>query len=197
MIVGIDEAGRGPLAGVVVACALHLKEEPPFPVRDSKALSAASREKIFTWLAHSAEFAVDIASSQEIDTHNILEATLLAFNRAIQRLLTKSPQLKDAHFIIDGLHFHNDLNLHASCIVEADKKIREVSCASIVAKVFRDHLMNSVDFLCPQWRFAKHKGYPTKEHVLLIQRHALSPFHRRSFAPCKEKVALTVERSRS
>lgn len=185
MIVGIDEAGRGPLAGVVVACALHLKEEPPFLVKDSKALSVSSREKIFTWLLHYAQFAVDVASVQEIDRHNILGATLLAFNRAIERLLVKAPALKDAHFIIDGLHFRNDLNLRASCIVEADKRIKEVSCASIVAKVFRDHLMNSIDFLCPQWRFAKHKGYPTKEHVLLIQKYALSPFHRRTFAPCK------------
>jgi len=187
MIVGIDEAGRGPLAGMVVACALHLKKNPPFDIRDSKSLSAPSREEIFAWLTHSAEFAVDIASAQEIDTHNILEATLLAFNRAAGRLLTKAPQLKQAHFIIDGLHFRNDLQLHASCLVEADKKVKEVGCASIVAKVVRDYFMSSIDFLCPQWRFAKHKGYPTKEHVLLIQKHALSPFHRRSFAPCKLK----------
>jgi len=185
MIVGVDEAGRGPLAGVVVACALHLKKEPPFVIKDSKKLSALAREEIFSWLFKKAVFAVGIASNQEIDKINILEATLLAFNRAIKELLEKSSKLKKAKFIIDGNHFRSDLNLNYICQPKADTCVKEVSCASIVAKVVRDYLMTSVDFLYPQWNFSQHKGYPTAEHFSLIKKYALTPFHRCSFSPCK------------
>ena len=186
MIVGLDEAGRGPLAGVVVACALHLKKEPPFTVKDSKVLSAPRREEIFSWLTHSSVFAVGIASNQEIDKINILEATFLAFNRAVKNLLKKSPKLKKAKFIVDGNHFRSDLKLNYVCQPKADTCIKEVSCASIVAKVVRDYLTTSMDFLYPQWNFSKHKGYPTAEHFSLIKKYALTPFHRRSFSPCKK-----------
>lgn len=185
MIVGLDEAGRGPLAGVVVACALYLKKELPFAVKDSKKISASVREEIYSWLVSGATFGVGVASNQEIDRVNILEATLLAFNRAIKKLLEKSPGLKKANFIIDGNHFRNDLKLNYICQPKADANVKEVSCASIVAKVVRDYLMNSVDFLYPQWNFSQHKGYPTAEHFSLIEKYALTPFHRRSFSPCK------------
>lgn len=185
MVVGLDEAGRGPLAGVVVACALHLAKEPPFAVKDSKKLSASMREEIFSWLTYSSVFGVGIATNREIDKVNILEATLLAFNRAVGELLEKSPKLKKAKFIVDGSHFRSDLKLNYICQPKADTCVKEVSCASIVAKVVRDYLMNSVDFLYPQWNFSQHKGYPTAEHFSLIERYALTPFHRRSFSPCK------------
>lgn len=189
MIVGIDEAGRGPLAGAVVACALYLKKKPSFKVRDSKALSPSLREDIFHWLTSSSVFAVGMADASEIDRVNILEATFLAFNRAIKNILKKNPDLSQAQFIIDGNMFRTNLNLNYKCIIKADEKIKEVSCASIVAKVVRDHLMNTVDFLYPKWNFLKHKGYPTKEHFSLINKHSLSPFHRRSFTPCRrEKI---------
>lgn len=191
MIVGIDEAGRGPLAGVVVACALHLKEEPPFTIKDSKALSARSRQEFFPWILSRAAFAVDIADSGEIDKLNILEATFLAFNRAIKRLLRKYPYLKSAHFIVDGTMFRTDLNLDYSCMKKADEKVKEVSCASIVAKVTRDHFMDFIDFLCPGWNFSKHKGYPTKEHFALLKKYPLTPFHRKSFSPCRDNAAVS------
>jgi len=187
MVVGIDEAGRGPLAGCVVACAMHLLKEPPFKVKDSKALSQSKREEAFSWLCANALFSVAMATEKEIDKHNILEATFIAFNRAIKKLLSKAPHLKRAHFIVDGNLFKTDLDLNYTCIKEADKKVCEVSCASVVAKVSRDYLMSGLSFLYPQWNFAKHKGYPTLEHFSLIKRHKLTPFHRKSFSPCKKK----------
>jgi len=185
MIVGVDEAGRGPLAGVVTACALHLVKEPPFAVKDSKALSPVQREKIFDWLVKEAQFCVGISDIAEIDELNILGATFLAFERAIKGLLRKSKHLKGAKFIIDGNLFRTKLKLNYVCIDKADKKIKEVSCASIVAKVTRDHLMQTAHFLYPEWNFAKHKGYPTAEHFSLIRKNKLTPLHRRSFSPCR------------
>ena len=188
MVVGVDEAGRGPLAGVVVACALCLKKNPPFIIKDSKALCAPKREEIFSWLRKGAVFGVGLADNKEIDKINILEATFLAFNRAIRKLLEKSPKLKKANFIVDGNHFRSELKLNYICKPRADAEIKEVSCASIVAKVVRDYLMNSVDFLYPRWNFSRHKGYPTSEHFSLLKKYALTPFHRRSFAPCRRAV---------
>lgn len=181
MIVGVDEAGRGPLAGVVTACALYLTKEPPENVRDSKELTPFARQNIFGWLAQNSSFAVGIASPEEIDRINILEATLLAFNRAIVKLLNKAPHLKKASFIIDGNIFRTELDIKYKCIEKADKTVKQVSCASIVAKVTRDYLMMNAHFLYPEWNFKKHKGYPTKEHYTLLEKHSLSPLHRRTF----------------
>ena len=185
MIVGVDEAGRGPLAGVVVACALAFKKEPPFEVKDSKLLSARLREEAFSWLIENSQFRVGIARVCEIDRFNILEATFLAFNRAIKSLLIDFRSLKTAKFIIDGTLFRTNLALDYLCMKGADRKVKEVSCASIMAKVTRDHLMKTAHFLYPEWNFSKHKGYPTSEHFSLIKKHRLSPLHRRSFSPCK------------
>jgi ribonuclease HII len=181
MIVGVDEAGRGPLAGAVAACALYLKTLPPFVVKDSKELSAVGRQNVFSWLCKNAIFSVDIANSSEIDNFNILQATMLAANRAIIGLLNKAPFLKKSLFIIDGNIFRTSLDINYKCIVKADKAVKEVSCAAVVAKVTRDYLMMTAHYLYPQWNFLQHKGYPTKEHYLLIKKHSLSPLHRRSF----------------
>lgn len=186
MIVGVDEAGRGPLAGVVSACALYLDKEPPKTVRDSKELTPFARQDIFGWLIQNAYFCVGIASPQEIDKFNILEATMLAFNRSIKKLLNKAPYLKKALFIIDGNIFRTELDIKYKCIEKADKTVKQVSCASIVAKVTRDYLMMNAHFLYPEWNFKKHKGYPTKEHFSLIEKHALSPLHRKTFYPCTD-----------
>ncbi|MBU1122271.1 MAG: ribonuclease HII [Candidatus Omnitrophota bacterium] len=185
MIVGIDEAGRGPLAGVVVGCALYLRKLPPFVVKDSKELSPLVREKIVPWLCEHASFSVGIATSEEIDKINILQATFLTFNRAIKGLLAKEPSLRKATFIVDGNLFRTKLDIKYICMEKADKKIKEVSCASIMAKVVRDYFMKLVDFLYPQWEFSQHKGYPTQRHMALLNEYPLTPFHRRSFSPCK------------
>lgn len=192
MIVGVDEAGRGPLAGVVVGCALHLEKTPPFLVKDSKELSPSLRQKIFSWLIENAVFSVGIATPQEIDNLNILEATFLAFNRALEHLLQNADYLRKADFIIDGNLFRTHLKLNYTCMVKADKKIKEVSCASIVAKVVRDYLMEVMDFLYPEWNFSQHKGYPTKEHFSLIKEYSLTPFHRQSFFPCNESKQVKI-----
>ncbi len=188
MLVGIDEAGRGPLAGVVVACALYLKRKPQFKVKDSKALSSRARDEAFSWILNNSCFGIGLANRKEIDQLNILQATLLAFNRAVKGLLKKKPQLKKATFIIDGNHFRSDLDLKFRCLKKADQIVAEVSCASVVAKVVRDRLMDCLDFLYPQWKFSQHKGYPTLEHFQLLSKHQLTPFHRRSFGPCQIKV---------
>ncbi|MDD5584687.1 MAG: ribonuclease HII [Candidatus Omnitrophica bacterium] len=184
MIVGVDEAGRGPLAGIVSACALHLVVPPPFCVKDSKELSAAQREAVFPWLLEHSVLCLGIATPREIDEVNILNATMLAFDRAIEGIIKKVPALKSAQFIIDGNIFRTDRNIRYVCMEKADKKVKEVSCASIVAKVARDYLMHVADFLYPQWGFYRHKGYPTREHFSLIKKHPLTPLHRRSFFPC-------------
>lgn len=186
MIVGVDEAGRGPLAGVVTACALYLSKEPPANARDSKELTAFTRQDIFGWLVENACFAVGVASPQEIDKVNILEATMLAANRAIEELLRKEPRLRKASFIIDGNIFRTKLDIKYKCIEKADKTVKQVSCASIVAKVTRDYLMMNAHFLYPEWNFKVHKGYPTKEHFALISKQELSPLHRKSFYPCSD-----------
>lgn len=184
MIVGVDEAGRGPLAGLVVGCALHLKNNPPFVVKDSKEAPAHIREKMFHWLATNAVFSIGIARPDEIDEINILEATFLAFNRAIEDMLCKAPHLQRATFIVDGNLFRTHLRLRYKCIEKADKKIKEVACASVVAKVSRDYFMQMADFIYPQWGFCEHKGYPTKKHFSLVKNYPLTPLHRRSFYPC-------------
>lgn len=186
MIIGVDEAGRGPLAGPVLGCALCLKGRFPFAVKDSKAMSASMREKVFCWLIDNSFFHLGIADHQEIDQLNILEATFLAFNRAIGGLLNKHPKLRSgAKFIIDGNLFRTSLKLDYTCIKGADKRIPAVSCASVVAKVARDHLMTVADFLYPEWNFSQNKGYPTKEHMAFVSKASLSPIHRKSFHPCK------------
>ncbi len=181
MIVGIDEAGRGPLAGAVVVCALALKKKFPYPIKDSKRLSVKKREFIFSWIINNCNYAVSAASQREIEKINILQATYLAAERSITSLIDKNPKLQKAKFIIDGNCFKTNLAIKYECIEKADQKIAEVACASIVAKVTRDYLMTVADFVYPDWDFSQHKGYPTKEHYRLINKYQLSPLHRRNF----------------
>ncbi|MFO8052788.1 MAG: ribonuclease HII [Candidatus Omnitrophota bacterium] len=181
MIVGIDEAGRGPLAGSVVVCALAFRNRFPYSVKDSKGLSIKRREFIFSWILENCDYAVSEASRQEIEKLNILEATYLAAQRAISKLIDKNAKFRKAEFIIDGSCFKTNLNIKYRCLKKADEKIAQVACASVVAKVTRDYMMKVADFVYPEWNFSKHKGYPTKEHYSLIGKYKLSPLHRRTF----------------
>ncbi|MCF7873817.1 MAG: ribonuclease HII [Candidatus Omnitrophica bacterium] len=181
MIVGIDEAGRGPLAGSVVVCALAFRNKFPYPIKDSKRLSVQRREFIFSWILKNCDYGVGDASHQEIEKLNILGATYLAAQRAITKLIDKDSKFKKAEFIVDGNCFKTNLDIKYKCCKKADETIAQVACASIVAKVTRDYMMKIADFIYPEWNFSKHKGYPTKEHYLLIDKYKLSPLHRRSF----------------
>jgi ribonuclease HII len=184
MIVGIDEAGRGPLCGPVVVCAYHFIERPlKGPIKDSKKLSFLKRQELFPLLLKKGIFSVALSTAQEIDRHNILEATQGAFNKAIKGIIKKAPFLKDALFIIDGPLFKTSLNIRYRCIKKADELVKEVASASILAKVFRDHLMGILDVLYPEWSFTRHKGYPTSGHRDVLKKLKLTPFHRESF--CK------------
>ena len=181
MIVGIDEAGRGPLVGNVVACACFLPNQPPFIPKDSKKLSPAQREKMFSWLEQNAVYGLGQASAQEIDEINILNATFLAFERAIDALIQKRDELKSAKFIIDGNRFKTKKDIDFKCVIKADATVPEVSCASVMAKVTRDRQMIALHEHYPQYNFLKHKGYPTQDHYAAIQAHGTCPFHRKSF----------------
>lgn len=179
MLVGIDEAGRGPLAGPVAVCALALRDSFPFPVKDSKKLSPQKREILFSWILKNCYYSVALASVGEIKKLNISGATYLAADRAIQALLRRFPKLRKARFIVDGIAFKTNLDIDYCCLKKADEKVAEVACASVVAKVTRDYLMKVADFIYPEWCFSEHKGYPTQKHYALIDQYKFCSLHRR------------------
>ncbi|MCK4810430.1 MAG: ribonuclease HII [Candidatus Omnitrophica bacterium] len=187
MIVGLDEAGRGPLCGPVVACAFYFrKKNTKLRIRDSKKTPFLKRQEIFEYLLKKGIFSLSVVSSGQIDKHNILNATMIAFNRAINGIINQAPFLKKAMFIVDGNIFRTGLKIKYECVKKADEKITEVACASILAKVFRDYLMQILDVIYPDWGLHQHKGYPTKFHRELLKTKKPTPFHRRSF--CKTQM---------
>jgi ribonuclease HII len=183
LLVGIDEAGRGPLAGPVVAAAVCINEHH-FSCRidDSKKLTEKNRQDAFDEIVANCDFGVGIISEEQIDKHNILQATFMAMKAAILDLAMQV-QLKPDKvcLLIDGNQFTSDLPYAHRTIVGGDAQSLSIACASIIAKVTRDRLLVEYDKIFPQYGFAKHKGYPTKEHKKAIALHGLSPIHRRSF----------------
>lgn len=181
LIVGVDEAGRGPLAGPVCAAAVILDPERPIAgVGDSKTLSAGRRERLETLIQEQAlAWAVAWASVAEIDQLNILQATLLAMQRAVAAL-----SIQPTRALIDGNHCPA-LTIPAEAIVGGDGVIPAIGAASILAKVARDRLMCELDAECPGYGFAQHKGYPTRAHREALVRLGPSRWHRRSFAPVR------------
>lgn len=189
-VIGVDEAGRGPLAGPVVAAAVILPEElmlaEPSPFRDSKQLTPGEREELFKLLLQSkAVFAVGKATPNEIDQLNIRQATALAMKRAITNLLKRIAPAKVDLALVDGDNL-DDLGVPCKFVIDGDSTCPIISAASIIAKVVRDRLMVAYDKRYPQYGFAKHKGYPTREHIEAIKRFGICPIHRRSFSPVKE-----------
>ncbi|WP_456464831.1 ribonuclease HII [Desulfurobacterium sp.] len=181
-VVGIDEAGRGPLAGPVVAAAVVFpKGISPFIFRDSKKLSEKQRKALFFEIFEKAvSVGVGFADSIEIDEINILNATKLAMMRAVESLSVKPDfAITDAVFLLP--FGKNQLNL-----VKGDEKSLSCAAASIVAKVTRDFIMESIHEVFPEYNFKKHKGYPTKEHIILLRENGASPVHRRSFGRVRE-----------
>lgn len=179
LIAGVDEAGRGPLAGPVCAAAVILDPARPIAgIGDSKKLSPARRERLEPLIREQAlAWSVAWASAEEIDRLNILQATLLAMRRAVESLRSHPVKV-----LIDGNRCP-ELDIAAEAIVGGDGSVPAIGAASILAKVARDRLMLELDTECPGYGFAKHKGYPTREHLEAIDRLGPCRWHRFSFAP--------------
>ncbi|WPB58689.1 ribonuclease HII [Xylophilus sp. GOD-11R] len=179
LVAGVDEAGRGPLAGPVVAAAVILDQ--PGRIRglaDSKVLTALQRERLYDLIRERALCcAIGVASVEEIDSINILQATMLAMRRAVEGL-----RLKPAKVLVDGNRLPT-LDVMAEAIVKGDALVKSISAASILAKVHRDRLCAELDLQYPHYGFARHKGYGTAEHLAALREHGACEHHRRSFAP--------------
>lgn len=179
LMAGVDEAGRGPLAGPVVAAAVILDDLNPIQgLADSKKLSAKRREKLFDEIrAKALCFSIAEASVQEIDELNILQATMLAMQRAVEGL-----RLKPNKVLVDGNRLPR-LDILAEAIVQGDAKVSAISAASILAKVHRDRLCDDMHQAYPSYGFDQHKGYGTQAHLAALTVHGATPLHRRTFAP--------------
>jgi ribonuclease HII len=181
LVAGVDEAGRGPLAGPVVAAAVILDELQPIRgLNDSKKLTAQTRERLFDEIrARALCCSVAEASVEEIDRLNILQATLLAMRRAVDGL-----RLRPHRVLVDGNRLPT-LAMPALAIVQGDAKVPAISAASILAKVHRDRLCLALHERHPQYGFDGHKGYPTAAHLAALRTHGACEVHRRSFAPVR------------
>lgn len=179
IIAGVDEAGRGPLAGPVVAAAVILNE-PIAGITDSKALSESKRERLYEEIINRAvSFSVGISEADEIDRINIHQATLLAMQRAIEGL-----SLQPYKLLIDGMHAPKT-TIPCQCIIKGDLSEMVIGAASIVAKVERDRIMTTLDQQFPQYGFSAHKGYATKQHKQALETHGPCSIHRFSFEPVR------------
>jgi ribonuclease HII len=187
LLAGVDEAGRGPLAGPVVAAAVMLDDANPIQgLADSKILSEKTRERLFDEIrAKALCCSIAEASVEEIDRLNILQATMLAMRRAVEGL-----RLKPAKVLVDGNRLPV-LRVPAEAIIKGDATVQAISAASILAKVHRDRQCVAMHEAHPQYGFAAHKGYGTAEHLAALRLHGAMHWHRRSFAPVQE-VLLTV-----
>lgn len=191
LVAGVDEAGRGPLAGPVVAAAVIFRDGVVIEgIRDSKQLSAARRETVASLIRERAvAFALGTAEVAEIDALNILRASLLAMSRAVTAL-----QIAPQRVLVDGNHLP-ELSCEARAVVGGDRRIAVVSAASILAKVARDAIMTELDRHYPQYGFARHKGYPTRAHREALKQHGPCPVHRRSFAPVRDALRTRAGRA--
>ena len=182
LIAGVDEAGRGPLAGPVVAAAVILDDLNPIKgLADSKKLTALKRDKLYDEIrAKALCCSIAEASVEEIDALNILQATMLAMRRAVEGL-----RLKPNKVLVDGNRLPV-LDVLAEAIVKGDSKVQAISAASILAKVTRDRWCEHIDRDFPDYGFAKHKGYGTEAHMQALKTHGATPWHRKSFAPVAE-----------
>ncbi|MCG8018405.1 MAG: ribonuclease HII [Candidatus Thiodiazotropha sp. 'RUGA'] len=181
LIAGVDEVGRGPLAGPVVAAAVILHPEQPIKgLADSKKLSEKRRESLDLIIRERAySWSLGRAEVEEIDRLNILQASLLAMKRAVEGLADVP-----GHALVDGKHLPQ-LNCSAEAVIGGDSRVEAISAASIIAKVARDREMVELDLKYPGYGLARHKGYPTKQHLQGLQELGVTPIHRRSFGPVK------------
>lgn len=182
LVCGVDEAGRGPLAGAVYAAAVILDPERPITgLADSKTLSEKKRDSLAIEIKQYAlSWAIASSSVEEIDRINILQASLLAMKRAVEGL-----HLIPQQVLVDGLHCPK-ITVPVQAIVKGDSKVQAIAAASILAKTARDEDLYRLHELYPQYDFAKHKGYPTADHLSRLKQHGVSPVHRRSYGPVKK-----------
>lgn len=187
LICGVDEAGRGPLAGPVTAAAVILDPARPIAgLRDSKKLSEAQRDALAVQIKERAlAWSIAQCSEQEIDTLNILQATMLAMRRAVEGLSVQ-PTLA----LIDGNRCPL-MAVRSEAIVKGDDKVPAISAASILAKTARDHLLAELHVQYPQYALDQHKGYPTALHLARLKEFGVSPIHRKSYAPVKALLSST------
>jgi len=188
MVAGVDEAGRGPLAGPVVAAAVILDELQPIKgLADSKLLTPARRERLYAEICAKALcVCIAQASPEEIDQLNILQATLLAMQRAVAGL-----RLAPLRVLVDGNQMPV-LTMPCEAIVKGDAKVASIAAASILAKVHRDRLCAELHSAYPDYGFATHKGYPTPEHLAVLRRLGPCAVHRRSFGPVRDSLGAGV-----
>lgn len=186
IIAGVDEVGRGPLAGPVVAAAVILPDNHTLiGLTDSKKLSAKKREILAEQIkAEAIAWCLGRAEAEEIDTLNIHHATLLAMQRAVQGL-----QIAPDKIMVDG-KFCPKVDCEAEAVIKGDLKIEQISAASIIAKVARDKEMAAWQTAYPEYGFERHAGYPTKQHLKALVQHGVTPLHRRSYAPVKKHLLL-------
>lgn len=188
-IIGIDEAGRGPWAGPVVASAICLSPKFFHPrLNDSKKLSPKLRLELYHHLQKKARWGLGIADVEVIDSINILQATYRAMKAALEKLLLKHPEIKPDLILVDGRSIPN-FKFRQKAIIKGDAKSAAIASASIIAKVERDKMMEALDKVYPQYGFAKHKGYGTKIHQENLKKFGPSPIHRKSFAPVRELIS--------
>ncbi len=187
LFAGVDEVGRGPLAGDVVAAAVILDPSKPIEgLDDSKKLTEKKREALFPIIQQNAlSWCVARASVQEIDEINILHASLLAMKRAVEGL-----QIQPEHVLVDGNRVPQ-WHYPAEAVVKGDSRVKAIAAASILAKVVRDREMVAFDQQYPGYGFAGHKGYPTKVHMEALEKLGVTAIHRLSFGPVKKQLALT------
>jgi len=185
MMCGVDEAGRGPLAGSVIAAAVILHPNQPIPgLADSKKLSPKKREALSLLIKRDAfAWAIGRAEVEEIDTINILQASLLAMHRAVDAL-----GVVPSHVQVDGNRCPK-WPYESTAVVNGDNLIAEISAASILAKVYRDAEMQVLHLSYPEYRFDLHKGYPTAAHISALQTYGVSAVHRKSFGPVRKIMA--------
>jgi len=183
LVAGVDEVGRGPLAGPVVAAACILREGVSWKgIRDSKALSPRARKKLFWHIVAHALVGIGVACQEEVDRLNVLNASLLAMRRAVLALSVTPDFL-----LVDGL-FGINLPVRQAPVVGADDHFSSVGAASIVAKVTRDEMMTAYHFQYPHYGFQDHKGYATRAHLAALEQYGPSPIHRRSFRPVAQSI---------
>ncbi len=185
LIAGVDEVGRGPLAGAVVAAAVILDPNNPIEgLTDSKKLSEKNRDRLSIEIKEKAlSWALGRAEVEEIDEINILQASLLAMKRAVESL-----KLSPDHCLIDGNRCP-ELSCSSEAIVKGDLKIDSIGAASIIAKVERDNEMKKMELRYPGYGLAQHKGYPTKKHIEALVKLGVTKIHRKTFAPVKKILA--------